>query len=408
MKVHVCNHTRKDIQVHRIGCADIQRDKKRRLLNSDWMLTVPDGKSVAAAVVDDLNGSFCWDPKSGDPAPWSEGDVRIMPCCKDIGKGTAASDATIERLQGRFNRAAKAQQKKEKVMNIKAAVKKNDKRVRAAMQAAGVVLGEAMTPAQMQKLQDKLNTADVVVDTKGMTFNLFTDKTKKAKRTLHTPSCKAGDRLKKRASFKKVIAATADDAAHVEGKNIVFGTDGEFIESDIKIHSCCKLFRKVKTSNPPCPHCGNTKTVFRSNIGVGKGKKSSEFTCTGCKKMFVHSKPKKEKVMKIKIAKQDKGSKKTARKGSDKNDRAAKRAEKRQARMEARKAKREQKKADRLARREERKQVRVGRMFDRAAKFLDRMEKQGIAVKDMRNALGVARQDAGLAPAKKAKRGSKK
>lgn len=295
------------------------------------------------------------------------------------------------------------------VADIKKTVKKkSNSRVRAAMQASGVVLGEAITPEQMDTIQQHLDKTDVVF--KGMTFNLFTDKTKKAKRTLHTPSCKAGDRLKKRATFKRVIAATADDAAHVEGKDIVFDTDGNFVESDIKIHSCCKLFRKVKTTNPPCPHCGHTKTVFRSNIGVGKGKKSSEYSCVGCKKMFVYIKPKKEtkkeKVMKIKIAKTEKTSKKSDSKTADKRaarkaERAEKRKAAREARTEARKAKREQKKADRLARREERKKARVAKMFDRAEKFLAKMEKQGVKTKDIRNALGVARQDAGVVSAKK-------
>lgn len=88
MKVHVVNHMRHDIQVHRVGCADIEREKRRGRLNSDWKLEVPEGKAVAEAVADDLNEGFGWpetyrDPVTGEvdePAPWDASHVKVMPC----------------------------------------------------------------------------------------------------------------------------------------------------------------------------------------------------------------------------------------------------------------------------------------------------------------------------------------
>jgi hypothetical protein len=80
MQVHIVNHMVHDIQVHRVGCADVAREKQRGRLNSDWILDVPAGKNVEDAVVDDLNDGFCWTPDSGEPAPWSTSNVRVMPC----------------------------------------------------------------------------------------------------------------------------------------------------------------------------------------------------------------------------------------------------------------------------------------------------------------------------------------
>jgi hypothetical protein len=88
MKVHICNHMRKDIVVHRIGCADILRDRRRDRLNSDWTIEVPEGKTIAAATVDDLNESFGWpNPDDPDePAPWREDHITLMPCVHGGGK----------------------------------------------------------------------------------------------------------------------------------------------------------------------------------------------------------------------------------------------------------------------------------------------------------------------------------
>lgn len=403
MKVHICNHMRKDIIVHRIGCADIERDKKRRVLNSDWVFEIPEGKTIRKAVVDDLNEDFGWDPKSSEPQPWHENNITIMPCCDTK---TQRASRFVESARAVLQSAAKVNsasaQQKEKVMtkkkttaaDVKKTVAKNNAKVRAAMKATGVVIGEAMTPDQMKNLGKALSEKK----DRGMTFNLFTVK---GKRSLHTPSCKRGDRMKTKGTFKKIEAKTADDAAHIEGKDIVFDTDGNFVESDIAIHSCCKLFREIKTTNPPCPHCGSSKTVFRSNIGVGRGKKSSEFTCTACKKMFVHKPVKKEKepIMKIRISKKDE--KAAGKKSKKTDDRAAKRAARKEAREQRREA-RKAKQAERQQKREERKVARTERLFGRVAKMIDRIGSiDGVNVKELKSALGAARQEAGLT--KKAK-----
>jgi len=80
MKVCVVNHMGRGIEVHRVGCADVERERRRRRLNSDWIADVPENMSVNEAIVRDLNDGFCWEPNSGEPAPWSENDVRVMPC----------------------------------------------------------------------------------------------------------------------------------------------------------------------------------------------------------------------------------------------------------------------------------------------------------------------------------------
>lgn len=83
MKVQVVNHMTRDIEVHKVGCADIAREQKRRQINSTWVEDVPEGKTIVEAVVDALNESFGWSPDDGEPAPWRAKHVRCLPCCKD-------------------------------------------------------------------------------------------------------------------------------------------------------------------------------------------------------------------------------------------------------------------------------------------------------------------------------------
>jgi hypothetical protein len=78
MKVRIINSTTGWIEVHREGCRDI--GKAIRNANSDWPLDVPDGESVAEAVVADLNRSFGWEPGSEEPQPWHEHDIKLLPC----------------------------------------------------------------------------------------------------------------------------------------------------------------------------------------------------------------------------------------------------------------------------------------------------------------------------------------
>lgn len=83
MKVQVVNHMTRDIEVHKVGCADIAREQKRRQVNSTWVQDVPEGKTIVQAVVDELNESFGWTPADEEPAPWAEHNVRLLPCCKE-------------------------------------------------------------------------------------------------------------------------------------------------------------------------------------------------------------------------------------------------------------------------------------------------------------------------------------
>lgn len=83
MKVQVVNHTRRDIQVHKVGCADIAREQKKGMVNSTWVIEVPEGKTITQAVVDDLNAGFGWTPEDEEPAPWSDSNVDCLPCCKE-------------------------------------------------------------------------------------------------------------------------------------------------------------------------------------------------------------------------------------------------------------------------------------------------------------------------------------
>ena len=84
MKVHVLNHQQHDIVVHRVGCADIERERRKGKLNSDWLLDIPEGKDIAAAVAADVNEGFGWpNPDDPDePEPWPASMIRVMPCVK--------------------------------------------------------------------------------------------------------------------------------------------------------------------------------------------------------------------------------------------------------------------------------------------------------------------------------------
>ncbi len=77
-KVHVVNHMRKDIIVHKEGCRDIEKDL--RMANSHWLQDVPAGRDAASVVVDELNASFGWKPGDTEPQPWHKHNVTIMPC----------------------------------------------------------------------------------------------------------------------------------------------------------------------------------------------------------------------------------------------------------------------------------------------------------------------------------------
>ncbi len=83
MKVQVVNHMRRDIEVHKVGCADIAREQKRRQVNSTWVTEIPEGKTIVEAVVAELNDDFGWSPDDGEPAPWAVHNVRVLPCCKE-------------------------------------------------------------------------------------------------------------------------------------------------------------------------------------------------------------------------------------------------------------------------------------------------------------------------------------
>ena len=83
--VTIVNHARHGMQVHRVGCADIARQKKLREVNSDWNVEVADGMTPLAAAVADLNDGFGWPYEGSDePAPWSEHDVRALPCLRAV------------------------------------------------------------------------------------------------------------------------------------------------------------------------------------------------------------------------------------------------------------------------------------------------------------------------------------
>jgi hypothetical protein len=86
MQVHILNHTRHDMVVHAVGCADIAKQKRKGEVNSDWILDVPDGKDVAEAVADDMSESFGWTEGDEDEKPWRAEHIRIMPCVGKVGR----------------------------------------------------------------------------------------------------------------------------------------------------------------------------------------------------------------------------------------------------------------------------------------------------------------------------------
>lgn len=77
-RVHVINHMRKDVIVHKEGCQDIEKDLK--MANSNWLQDVPAGRDAASVVVDDLNASFGWKPGDTEPQPWHKHNITLMPC----------------------------------------------------------------------------------------------------------------------------------------------------------------------------------------------------------------------------------------------------------------------------------------------------------------------------------------
>jgi transposase-like protein len=363
MKIHVLNHMRDGITVHKVGCRDIERAKTRGELNSDWVLEIQEGVDIARAVRDDMNEGFGWTEASTDRMPWHDSDIKVLPCVGPEKKPTMKKKAN----------SAKAQQEtKMTAAEVMTQVAKNNAKVTAAMKKVGVKVGQAMDPKKAQELQDAL--AAKPEPKPEMTFHLY------GNNELHTPSCKRTDALKKKGiRFRKITAASADAVVAKEAMHIVTDTKGNVVSSEIKVHDrCVAPFRKPLTTNPACPHCKSSATVFASNIGVGK----KQFSCTGCKKMFLVNKTIKEKAVKVKV------SKKAQKSAAMKSDRAAKRAE--------RKAAREQ-------RREDRKKVRVERMLVRASKMLQRLSRYGVSqanISALSNTFGIIAQDAGIAMAK--------
>lgn len=221
---------------------------------------------------------------------------------------------------------------------------------------------------------------------------------------LHTASCPAGARLRKRTKDGRFVKLVVGPAQYVE--DVAEGFNKVYKHMPVVHSKCCKLFKKPNTKNPECPHCGNSSTVFASNIGMGK----KEFTCSKCKKLFVIVKPKKETVMKIKIQKkQQKAETKKMSKAARQADRIQKR--------EARKAAREQRKAERQAKRDERAKAREARQAERkakrAARISDRMNKMfetlmKLSDKDLSNLAKAFAKAMPPSKAKKSKAASKK
>lgn len=86
MKVQVVNHTQRDIEVHKVGCADIEREQKRMRVNSTWTVEVPEGKTIAEAVAYEIACDFGHVDQDGnlteDGYPWPPDSIRVLPCCK--------------------------------------------------------------------------------------------------------------------------------------------------------------------------------------------------------------------------------------------------------------------------------------------------------------------------------------
>jgi hypothetical protein len=73
MKVALVNHTRRSMEVHRVGCQDYLRDKKRGLLNGVTEEDI-EGQDVATEIAAMLCEDF------GDPTAWHASDIRVLPC----------------------------------------------------------------------------------------------------------------------------------------------------------------------------------------------------------------------------------------------------------------------------------------------------------------------------------------
>jgi len=79
MKLTVINSTTGQIRVHRAGCRDIDREKRRA--NSVWNTELPEGKTPADHVADDLCDSFGWEEGCGEDKPWEPEHITVLPCC---------------------------------------------------------------------------------------------------------------------------------------------------------------------------------------------------------------------------------------------------------------------------------------------------------------------------------------
>ena len=82
--VHILNHNRNGIEVHKPDCAHIARAKKTGMWSNDWPVALPDGVAIAEGAVADLNASFGWHPGDEDSPPWATSDITVMPCTKEV------------------------------------------------------------------------------------------------------------------------------------------------------------------------------------------------------------------------------------------------------------------------------------------------------------------------------------
>ena len=80
--VTVVNHMTHGIQIHKVGCADILREVKKRHVNNTFDIEIPDGAKIAETVAADINDGFGWTAESGEPEPWPASMLHVMPCCK--------------------------------------------------------------------------------------------------------------------------------------------------------------------------------------------------------------------------------------------------------------------------------------------------------------------------------------
>jgi hypothetical protein len=84
MVVTVVSSTSGDIRVHRAGCRDIERERRRA--NSVWNVEVPEGVTPAQAVSDEICADFGWTAEDGEARPWAPEDLTVLPCCKVVGR----------------------------------------------------------------------------------------------------------------------------------------------------------------------------------------------------------------------------------------------------------------------------------------------------------------------------------